>query len=97
MAGTPGLRAVGRGVAPRRHHVKFLEGIIYVEVFGETAAEGFAKVVLYLPAEDEDELAKARPLRVIDRVVQDRLAARSDGVHLFQSAVAGADAGRQNN
>ena len=55
------------------------------------------KVLLKAPADDENELLEAGPLSVEDRVVKDRLAAGSDGLHLFQSAVAGADSGGQDD
>ena len=97
MTGAPRFLAVGGHVAPRRHHVECLEGVINIDVLREAAAEALTEVLLYLPANDEDELAKAGPLGVKHRVVQHGLAARADRLHLFQSAVTGANAGGQNN
>ena len=97
MAGAPRLLAVGGDVVPRRHHVELLEGVINVDVLRKPAAKRLAEILLDLPANDENELAEAGPLRVKDRVIQDRLAARADGLHLFQSAVTAPDTGGQNN
>jgi hypothetical protein len=66
-------------------------------VLRETAPKEVPKLLLNAPADDENELLEAGPLRVEDRVVKDRLAAGSDGLHLFQSAVPRADSGGQNH
>src|ERR1035441_8449595 len=97
MAGAARLGAVAGHVTPRRHHVELLEGVIDVDVPRETAAKGLPEILLDLPANDEDELSEAGLLRIKHRVVQNRLAARADGLHLFQSAVTGADASGQDN
>src|ERR1035437_2526905 len=97
MAGAPRLLAARGDVAPGWHHIEFLEGVVNVDVLRETAAEGFAEVLLDLSAADENDLAEAGPLGIENGVIQHRLAAWADGVHLFQSAVTGADSGRQNH
>ena len=65
---------------PRRHHIERLEGVINVDVLRKMAAKELPEILLDLFANDEDEFAKAGPLRVKDRVVQYRLAARADRV-----------------
>ena len=92
-----GFRRLGGKVAPRRHHVELLVGVINLDVLRKTAPKHLAEVLLNAPANDENKLPEAGPLRVENCVVKHRLAAGSDRFHLFQSAVAGADAGGQNN
>ena len=82
---------------PWWNHIKLLEGVTHIDMPGEAAAEAVPEVLLNAPANNEDELAEAGSLRVEDSVIQDGLAARADRLHLFQSAVTGADAGGQHD
>ena len=80
-------------MAPCGHHVEFLVGVINIDVSRKAAAKGSPEVLLSVPANDKYKLAETGPPRVENRIVKNRLAAGADGLHLFQSAVAGADAG----
>ena len=91
-----GFLRSGWTYAPRQH-VQFLKGVVDVDVLRKPAAKRLAEILVDLRANNENELVEAGPFRVIDSEVQHSLAAGADGLHLFQSAVAGADAGGQND
>ena len=97
MAGAPRLLALGRHAVSWRHHLELLESVIRVDVPGKAPAETVPEVLLDLPADDEDKLAKTGPLGVEDGIVQYGLAGGADGLNLFQTAVTGADAGGQDD
>jgi len=93
MAGAPRFLASGRHAEPGRQHFKLLKSVIQADVPGKTAAETVPEVLLNLPADHKDKLAKTGPLRVEHGIIQHRLAGGTDRLNLLQTAITGTDAG----
>ena len=93
MGGAPRLGAAGRHGKPRRQFVQFLKDVFHRDAFLETRADDFPELRFDVVPDDEDELAEAGAHRVINRIINDRLAVGADRINLLQPAVTAAHAG----
>jgi len=96
MVRSPRFRPVGRNLEPRGQLVQFLkneiDGYFPSEALGR---ENFAEFFLEQMSDHEYHAAEPGPDRVVDRVIDDRLAVRPHAVHLLERSVAGTHARRQ--
>ena len=68
-----------------------------VEAGGDGGAKVLVEVVPDFVADDEHEAREARQRTVVERVVEQRSAARADGRELLEAAEAGRPAGREDD
>ena len=99
MAGAPGFFATEGWAEARWEVVGLLEGVADFEagVGGVPRADAGAEGVLEVAADDEDDLGKAGLTGVTDGIVQDGLTLGTERVHLLKAAVAGAQAGGEDD
>ena len=86
------LGALFRHVIESRHAREILEGVIHLHFLGDTIAADGSKRFLHARLDDKDDMVKACADRVIDGILHQNLAVRTQTVHLLISAVAGTHA-----
>ena len=96
VGGAPRFHAALGNVEAGGQVVERLEGVFDRDMFVEAAADLRLEFLLEVAADDEDDLAEAGALGVEHRVVEHRLAVRAHGIDLFESAVAAAHAGGED-
>ena len=96
VGGAPGLdTALGNGVA-LGDVGELLVGVLHGDVLLHTGADRGFEVFSDGFLDDEDHLVKARALGVEDRIVDDEVAVLVNGLHLLDTAEAGAHTCGQN-
>lgn len=98
MTGAPGLGASGGRGEAMGEVFEGLDGIVEDDATSFPAiADDAAHIGFEVGARDEDDLIEACGEGIADGVVEDELSVGSDGVHLFESAIAGAHTGGEND
>ena len=93
----PRLGAAGRRLVSRRQLPNFLKNVLdRYALFKSRADHLFMKGCSNVFANDEHDLPESGAMRVIDRIVHDGLAIRSNWIDLLQSSVAAAHPSGQN-
>ena len=90
------LGAFFRNVIERRNAGEILECVIDLHLLGDAVAADGSEHILHARLDDKDHMVKARANRVIDGILHQNLAVRTQTVHLLVSAVAGAHARSHN-
>ena len=90
------LGALFRHVIESRHAREILEGVIHLHLLGDTIAADGSKRFLHARLDDENHLVKTRADRVIDGILHQDFAVRTETVHLLVSAVTGTHTGSHN-
>ena len=88
--------SLGRGQTLRQV-IERLIGVIDLHEAARLAADGLLERLVQLGADDEHHALEAGAVRVVDRVIQNDLTVRTDGVDLLEAAVARAHACRHND
>ena len=89
------VRPGGHGKA-RRNVFERLEDVVDGHALFKARADGLAKGLFDVLADDKDELAESGAQGVEDGVIDDGFAGGADRIDLFEAAVAAAHAGGEN-
>jgi len=82
---------------PRRQHAKRLNGVDRLHLALDAFADGLAKILFHILAEDDDRPAEAGAPGVVDGVFHYDLTARPHRVDLLEAAVPAAHSGGHDN
>ena len=96
VRGSPRFGTIRWNFKIRRHLAEFLEYIFYGDSLFKMRADRFLELRFDVFPNHEHESAKARPHRVVNRIINDRLAVRSDLINLFEAAITAAHSGSQH-
>ena len=97
MRRSPRLCPPLRNTVALREIVQLLIRILNMHRTGETVPDCLMERLLDLALDNKNHSLKARALRVIDRIIQQKLTVIADRVNLLQSAVAAAHTGSHND
>ena len=77
-------------------NIEFLKGVLDSGSSFNAVADSLLELPLDVLADDEDGVAKPGAQGVVDRIIDDGLATRTDRINLLEGAIAVARAGGQN-
>src|SRR5690606_31326717 len=97
VAHAPGLLPAGGQPMPLRQGVERLKNVVHLHLALEPRADRRAELRLKIAPDDEEHPVETGAHRVVNRVVQNRLAGRPHGINLLEPAVAGAHACGQDD
>ena len=97
MTGAPRLRPAGRDGDVGGDVLQILKDVADIGVALDLVADAFAEGVLDVAPDQKDDVAEACLESIIDRVVDDQFAVRSDGIGLLEAAVPASDAAGEDD
>ena len=97
VGGAPGLHAALRHGKALRQAIQGLVGVHQLGMLRDAVADGGAEVGLHLRLDDAHDAAEARAQRVVDGVIDDRMAAIIHGGDLLAAAEPAAQSGSHDD